>query len=120
MLRYRKTEVEGKILYHKTHHEQHWRRVNPKDYAKVWEAEAKRIQRLFELEQAKNKALADDLEFALNQISSLGLLVKHSGEKALAQAEKYAKLTDKYCNAINHNIELKKKLSKASRGQSVE
>jgi len=71
MLRYRKTEVEGKILYHKTHHEQHWRRVNPKDYAKVWEAEANRIQRLFELEQKKNAALTEELEELQTQYDKL-------------------------------------------------
>jgi len=71
MLRYRKTEVEGKILYHKTHHEQHWRRVNPKDYAKVWEAEANRIQGLFELEQKKNAALTEELEELQTQYDKL-------------------------------------------------
>jgi len=71
MLRYRKTEVEGKILYHKTHHEQHWRRVNPKDYAKVWEAEAKRIQGLLELEQKKNAVLIEELEELQTQYDKL-------------------------------------------------
>ena len=71
MLRYRKTEVEGKVLYHKTHHEQHWRRVNPKDYAKVWEAEANRIQKLFELEQKRSAALAEELEELQTQYDKL-------------------------------------------------
>jgi len=71
MLRYRRTEVEGKILYHKTHHEQYWRRVNPKDYAKVWEAEAKRIQGLLELEQKKNAALIEELEELQTQYDKL-------------------------------------------------
>ncbi len=111
MLMYRRTQGQPITLYYRKSIE-HRPRMVPKDqYAQAWEAEAKRIQGLFELEQAKVKALADELEEAEKQLQASDALVKHACEKVLAQSEKYAKLTDKYCEAVKQNIELKKQLS---------
>ncbi len=102
MLMYRRTQGQPITLYYRKTHEHRWRMITKDNYAKEWEAEAKRIQGLFELEQAKCKALADELEEVQERLNLTESML-HSAAK----------------DNMSKDIQIKM-LSKASHAQSVE
>lgn len=100
MLMHRRTQGQPITLYYRKSIEHRPRMVPKEQYAQAWEAEAKRIQGLFELEQAKCKALADELEEVQERLNLTESML-HSAAKDNMSKDIQIKMLSKNKGACN-------------------